>query len=610
VKILLPYGDPHYTALFLRKSAEARELIDGVALDLPNFERLPEQQINQVVLNRLYPILQDIKKYRPNPYLIVVEGTCVSSKDYDTTPEDQANICTRNFLVLIGYGINNHESSNAPFDCANYWGENHYGGGYCTRLPLAMPKLAYVSYATLTRHVNRCNFIRYVPTGSTSVYCQEYKHYKTGRLVYVLWTIRGTRPVTVQVNPGQTVEVYDVNDNPIVLKENGGKVTFNINQSPVYLEGMTREAVITLGEPDHSDAQPAKVSLKLTNLADRVWTIKAERDQQYEQTNRFQIERFLADMTAQPVIAPKPQGGKALAIHLGQQKIDRRVMPYYTTIVPEKPVTIPGKSSHLGLWVKASSDWGRVVFSLRDAKGERWLSVGTKDDWNSDDMRCWSAFCFDGWRYIRFESPASAPYDCYRELGTSNWGSYGGDGIVDLPLKLEKIIVERRGSVIYGNDLVPASPDDVLLGDLYAEYACPEDKTSEAVRLSRLRMPVTGGAPEIENPIAEMDKTGAGAPTQVLKVADPEHMYDGTRCHVFFKTVEGAQKYDIWVSPYADGRGAIKLASGITESGKLIEGLRPDTDFYVFVVYTDKDGKLSKPSQPLKINLKNRFVYK
>ncbi len=173
IKILLPHGDPHYTAIFLRKSAEARELIDGIGLDLPGFERTPEQQINQVVLNRLYPILQDVKKYKPNPYLVVVDGTCISSADYDTSDEDQANIATRNFLVLIGYGINNHESSNAPFDCANYWGENHYGGGYCTRLPLAMPKLAYVSYATLTRHINRCNFVRYVLTGSISTYARN-----------------------------------------------------------------------------------------------------------------------------------------------------------------------------------------------------------------------------------------------------------------------------------------------------------------------------------------------------------------------------------------------------------------------------------------------------
>jgi len=606
-KILLPYGDPMYTALFLRKSPEARELIDGCALDLPCFERLPEQQMNQVVLNRLYPIMHDIKQYKKDPYLVTIEGPCMSSKDYDTTPELQADILTRNFLVLIGYGINNHESTNPPFDCANYWGENHYGGGIMTQLPLAMPKMAYIAYATMTRHLNRRNFTKYVPTGSTSLYCQQYQHYQTGNLTYVLWNIRDKRPVTIKVNPGQAVQVYDVNDNPIPLTEKNGAVTFTVAQAPVYLEGMTGEAEITLGESDHSDAVPAKTAVKLTNLSSG-WTLAAKRDEEYENTNKLQIERFLGNMTAAAVAVPKAQGGNALAVHLGKQDIDRMVMPYYTTFEPKAPITIPGKASHFGLWVKAASDWGRVVYSLRDARGEKWISVGTKDDWNGDDIRCWSAFAFDGWRYLRIEAPSSAPYDSYRELGTTCWGSYNGDGVVDLPLKLEKIIVERRASVIYGNELVPAKTDDILLGDLYAEYASPADRTTEAIRLSKLRMPIPGGTPTIENPIIELAKTGTGAPTRVLGVEDPAHMYDGTRCHVYLNPVNGAKDYDIWVAPYQDGRGAIKLGANV-QSGALIEGLRPEIDFYVFVTYTDKDGKVSKPSMPLKIRLKNRFVY-
>ncbi|HOK79535.1 MAG TPA: hypothetical protein PK303_02930 [bacterium] len=609
VKILLPHGDPHYTALFLRFSPEARQFIDGVGLDLPGFERTPEQPVHQVVLNRLYPILQDIKKYKPDPYLVVVEGTCISSADYDTSFEDQANIATRNFLVLIGYGINNHASSNAPFDCANYWGENHYGGGYCSRLPLAMPKLAYVSYATLTRHINRCNFVRYVPTGSTSTYCQEYRHYKTGKLVYVLWTVRGKRPVTIKLDPGQSVEVYDINDNPKILKENNGTATFIIGQAPVYLEGLTKPIELVLGEPDHSDTSPSKISVKLGNLGDGTWKISKVRDSEYENTNKLQIERFPGEMTITQVKTDKKFGGKALSVHLEKQSIDRKVMPYYTTVVPSKPITIPGKASHLGLWVNAASGWGRVVYVLRDAKGEKWISVGTKDDWNSDDIRTASFFCFDGWRYIKFQLPSSAPYDCYRELGTSWWGSYGGDGIVDLPLKLEKIIVERRSSVIYGNTLVPANNADVLMADLYAEYENQFDSTQQAITLSKLRMPVPQGIPNLENPITIMEKEGVLPPVKILKVEDPEHMPDGTRCHIYFGEASNAKSYDVWASIYPNGIGAIKIASGIANSGALIQGLKPDTDFYLFVTYTDNEGKMSKPSQPLKVNLKNKFLY-
>jgi hypothetical protein len=609
IKLLLPYGDPMVAEVFLRLVPESRDLIDGCALDLPGFERIPEQQINQVVLNRMCPILGEIRKYKKDPYLCLIEGTCISSKDIDTMEQGQAEIGIRDFLVLIGYGVTLLESNNAPFDCANYWGENHYGGGWMTRLPLAMPKLAYTHYGTLTRHINRANFTKYIPTGSTSVYCQQYKHYKTGKLVHVLWTIRGQRPVTVKVAAGATVQVFDANDNTIPLKTADGAVTFSVNSLPCYLEELTGDAEITLGESDHSDARPARESVRISNLGNGSWKAVEKGDEEYTKNKPLQIERFLTKMTAQSVEAPRDQGGKALAVHLDKPAKDRGVMPFYTTLEPDSALEIPGKASHLGIWVKAASDWGRVVYVLRDAKGEKWISVGTKEDWNNDDIHCWSAFCFDGWRYLRFELPSNAPYDCFREYGSSWWGSYGGDNVVDLPVKLEKILVERRPKVIYGNELVPAKPDDVLLGDLYAEYASPEDRSKEAVRLSKLRMPVPPAA-EMTNPIAELMQTGVGAPTKVLRVEDPSHQYDGTRCHVHFEPVAGAKAYDVWVGPYPDGKGSIKLGAAWTESGKLIEGLRPDMEFYVFVVYTDKDGKPSKPSEPLKFTLKDRFGYK
>jgi len=184
------------------------------------------------------------------------------------------------------------------------------------------------------------------------------------------------------------------------------------------------------------------------------------------------------------------------------------------------------------------------------------------------------------------------------------------DGVVDLPLKLVKIIVERRTDVMYVDQPVPASNDDVLFGDLYAEYASPADATSEAVRLSRLRMPIPKQAPALENPIDGLSKTGTLAPTKVLKVADPTHQYDGTRCHVHFEPVAEAQAYDVWVSPYADGRGALKLGRDWAESGGLVTGLRPELDFYVFVAWKNAEGAQSKPSTPLRIRLKDSFYQK
>ncbi len=207
--------------------------------------------------------------------------------------------------------------------------------------------------------------------------------------------------------------------------------------------------------------------------------------------------------------------------------------------------------------------------------------------------------------------PANAPYDLYREAGTSFWGYYGeGDAVVDLPLTLEKIIVERRTHVIHGTEQLPAPTNDVLLGGLYSEYETPADKADEAVRRSRLRMPLPTAAPALDNPIAKLTETGVGAAPEITKVTTPEREYDGRRCHVHFAAVPNAKSYEVWVTTYPDGRGAIPLGEKWAAPGQLLTGLAPNVDFYLFVVVKDAADKPSKPSKGFKVNLKDMFPMK
>jgi hypothetical protein len=252
-----------------------------------------------------------------------------------------------------------------------------------------------------------------------------------------------------------------------------------------------------------------------------------------------------------------------------------------------------------------------VIYFLRDAKGEQWISVGTRGAWNCDDLHSWTSFNFDGWRYLRMELPANSPYDAFREKGSTWWGAYSsGDGDVDLPLTLEKIAVERRTHVMYVNDPQPARPDDVLLGELRAEYATPQDATPEAVRLAALRMPVPEKVKGLANPIREMQAAGVSPAASITKITLPPQNADGTRCFVHFAPVPGARTYDVWASDEPDGRGALRLGKDWKEPGQQIRGLRPNQDFFLFVVYTGTDGKMSKPSAPFKIHLEDFFAMK
>jgi hypothetical protein len=515
----------------------------------------------------------------------------------------------RAILFLASYDTTRFLGWPGASHCAGYWGEQHYGSGLCEPIPILSPRPVYSSYATLTRQLNRMNFVKVLKTPSNTVFCIQFKHYKTGELLHVLWTLRGTRPTSVEVPAGATLTVFDSMDNTTPAPVKDGKATFTVATSPVYVRGLTGDAKVTLGTPDHSDAKPGAQSVALADLGDGSWKLSPERDMDYEDVHLEFVKKFPGQFSLQPAAGPDAQG-KALAVHLEKRPKERRTMPFYTTLIPPKPIVIPGKASHLGLWVKAASDWGRVVYCLKDAKGERWLSVGKKGEWNVDDTHNWSAFNFDGWRYLTFELPANAPYDLYREAGTSFWGNYQGDMVVDLPLTLEKIIVERRTHVIHLTEQREAAPDDVLFGSLYAEYEKPADKTDEAVRLSRLRLAVPNAPPDLANPIRKLAETGTTDSPEVTKVSQPEREYDGRRCHVHFAPAAGAKTYDVWVSTYADGRGAILLGKDWTAPGQLLTGLSPNTDLYLFVVAKDAAGKASKPGKSFKVNLKDIFPQK
>jgi len=65
----------------------------------------------------------------------------------------------------------------------------------------------------MTRQLNRMNFVKMVPTGSNTVFCFQFKHYKTGELLHVVWTLRGTRPVSVAAAASEKLTVSDSMDN-------------------------------------------------------------------------------------------------------------------------------------------------------------------------------------------------------------------------------------------------------------------------------------------------------------------------------------------------------------------------------------------------------------
>ena len=439
--------------------------------------------------------------------------------------------------------------------------------------------------------------------GSKSAYCENFRDHKTGRLFRAIWTVRGTREFVFPCRPGK-LEVYDPMDNVVEAEARDGKAVVTVGQMP-YFVFCADDCVPVAGAFDHSDSALAPGAVALGNLADSFGSQTADADDLYLDTMPEYIRRFPATMDVKAVDTER---GKALSVGLPPQKIDRMLMPYYTCLKMKKPVAIPGKAEFLRLDVKAASDWGRVVFQVRDAANKVFYSCGRKGTWNADDMEGQSFFNFDGWRTLRIELPSNAPWDGFREKGFMTWGSTDKLAEVKLPLAIEKVFVERRAGVMYGNTYVKLEREvPVLLGNLYAEYAAEEHKTAAYAKLSNLRAP-TFPEGSLPNPIAELEKAGTLAPGKITAVKDPETWFNGTNGEFEFELPKEAVSWDVYLSLYPNGKGALKQAANLRKSPAHVAGFLADTTFYAFVVWRDKAGNASKPSPAFKFRLEDHFA--
>ncbi|MFW6060644.1 MAG: hypothetical protein ACODAQ_10715, partial [Phycisphaeraceae bacterium] len=128
VKPMLPHGDPMFAIPFVQRSEKARELFEGIAVDIPVFERLPEQQVHQVSLHRMYFVRDGLNEVGiTDPTLAMYEGPSRSAYDGALSDRQLADFSVRDSLLLFAYGVGRQMGGWAPFESASFWGEQHYG---------------------------------------------------------------------------------------------------------------------------------------------------------------------------------------------------------------------------------------------------------------------------------------------------------------------------------------------------------------------------------------------------------------------------------------------------------------------------------------------------
>jgi hypothetical protein len=483
-------GNPHLLEEFLRRQFP-RELFDSRGNECGSFMRMPETQPPDFVANNaglwMDRQILDHYGYADKPITQCYEICYPNTNPGNLTLRTQASYFVRHILHSLAWGVPIIRPGSMTDMGNSYYFSNWGASGFCFAKPDVRPKPSYVAMATLTLLLDGAKFSRVVPTGSATVYAAEFRK-RDGRCVTALWTLRGTRPVGVEAPGEDKLRVTDIM---------GNETAMALSAAPIFVQTRQPIARITPGKAvlEGRPKGRAFVVSPLARLAD--WRVEAERSRELEWHN-FDCPRRKGDFAFEGLaefegeknvlqVAPKlPAAGSPF-------------LPMYSALVHRRGVAIPGEPTEIGLMVNGNGGWGRIIFELEDAGGQRWTSIGAAQggaptrwmadwmspaefermktmsvaDWNTNDPWQRSRINFEGWRYLRFPLPGNYPGERYHWPGTSQW-RHTGDGVVRYPLRFTKLIIELPEKVLRFRDYAAVPRQTICLKDLMVTYTLPE----------------------------------------------------------------------------------------------------------------------------------------
>jgi hypothetical protein len=486
---------PHLLEEFLRQGWPVKDL-PAIGNESGCYMRLPETQPTDLVSDNscLWMLRQIADHYgaKDVPLRQCLEIGYPGANPGNLTEMTQAAYLVRHCMVSLSWKIPVIRPMILSDAGNSYYFSNWGSAGLCTAWPNLGPRPAYVAYAVLTQALDGATFTRFVPLDSTSLYAAEFKK-KDNTYVTCLWTIRGNRPVTLQLPGAAGAKLIDLMGRESAVAVKNNEATIDVTSRPCYLSTTVPIGKVQLGEPVQ-DTTPGKNHFVISSL-DKLedWTINNGRDAELEVYN-FLNPRRQGTFEYKVVTAA---GKAALEVKPKLPAAGSKYLQCYSSLILKKPIELKGEPTQIGLLVKGNGGWGRVIFELEDAKGQRWISLGAEQagtpppwlgewlskeelaklnpktmnicDWNSDDAWGRSYINFDGWRLVKFPLPGQYPGDAYHWPMNSQW-RFSDDGVVHYPLKFKRLVVTMPENVLYGTHYPAPKRYDIQLKDLMALY--------------------------------------------------------------------------------------------------------------------------------------------
>jgi len=498
-KLSFGNGNPHLMEEFARHSFPG-DLFDSRGNEAGSFMRMPETQPLDFVANNaslwMDRQILDHYGYKDKPVTQCYEICYPSTNPGNLSLHTQAAYFVRHAMHSLAWGVPVIRQGSITDMGNSYYYSNWGSCGFCFVKPDVRPKPSYVAIATATQQLDGAKFTRPIPTGSPVVYAMEFKK-QEGGFVTVLWTLRGTRQLKIDAD-GVATDMMG-NDQPHPLDAADSMAQLEVSADPVFFTtaraiGVITAGVATMEGRPEPKTKPFLVST-LGTLAD--WQVEINRNTELEFFN-FECPRRHGNFAYENVA--EFEGEKTpLKVSPKLPAAGSSYLPMYSVLAANHGVEIPGLPTEIGLMVNGNGGWGRIIFELEDAGGQRWTSIGAAmkgeatrwmadwmsekeladmksvsvGDWNTNDSWQRSRINFEGWRYLRFPLPGNYPGERYHWPYSSQW-KHTGDGVVKYPLKFTKLIVELPEKTLQLTNYAPAPRPEIYLKDLMVTYDAPE----------------------------------------------------------------------------------------------------------------------------------------
>ncbi len=301
-----------------------------------------------------------------------------------------------------------------------------WGGGILLPEPYRYPTPAVSAVFAMTNVLDQAVFEKSVPTGSNSVYLQEYRR-KRGDYVYVAWAPAGENKMQFVFPDDAVVESSDMYGDR--KNEPAGSFTKNVNAAPLYLISSKK---IKQGKVTERLYPPMPQNMKtVVPLADTDEVFVLDRPF-YPKTDFAIIN---GDFTVRA--AKDEKQGNCLEIKLNKTGNISLLNMEYLKLKLTQQVIIHDNMDWIGLWVKGDSGWGKISFDLMDANGRKFISDGV---WH--DFDCQMTINHDGWRFMKIPF-GKADRDTLNPSLGNRW--QGGNSMTaKYPLKITAVNIGLR----------------------------------------------------------------------------------------------------------------------------------------------------------------------